>query len=128
MANEAQSMRRRGGGATTRGGEIDAEFSLILRANIQTFKNGIFYRNKDIRLKTAGRYYTYIGRIFSIILTDCLRVSGGVFDNRIRISTRRAPALATRKQDEKKKRTIHERPRDRNVKEIVHPKNRESRS
>ena len=81
-------MRRRGNNATTRGGKIDTKFSLILRANIQTFKNGIFYRNKNIRLETADRYYAHIRRIFNIILTDYLRVSGVIFDNRMRISTR----------------------------------------
>jgi hypothetical protein len=86
--NEARSMRRRGGGATTRGGEVDAEFSPTLHTNIQTFKDGIFYRDKDIRLEVAGGYYAHIGRTSSIILTDCLRVSGGVFDDRMRISTR----------------------------------------
>ena len=41
-------MRRRDGNAITRGGKIDAEFSSILRANIQIFKNNIIYRDKDI--------------------------------------------------------------------------------
>ena len=81
-------MRRRDDNIITRGGEIDAEFSQILRANIQTFKDGIFYRNENIRLETADGYYAYIGRIFSIILTGCLRVLGGVFNVRIRILTR----------------------------------------
>ena len=48
MANEAQLMRRRDGDAITRDGKINAEFSLILYINIQTFKNGIFYRNENI--------------------------------------------------------------------------------
>ena len=78
--NEAQSMRRRDNNVVTRGDKIDTEFSPILYINIQIFKDGIFYRNKNIRLETANRYYIYIGRIFSIILTGCLRVSGGVFD------------------------------------------------
>ena len=86
--NEAQSMRRRDNNTITRGGKIKTEFLSILRANIQIFKNGIFYRNKNIRLETAGRYYAHIGRIFNIISTGCLRVLGGVFDDRIRISTR----------------------------------------
>ena len=73
-------MRRRDGDAMTRDGKIDAEFSSILHINIQTFKNGIFYRNKNTRLETADRYYTYIGRIFNIILTNYLRVLSGVFD------------------------------------------------
>ena len=101
--NEAQSMRRRDNNAMTRGGKINTEFSPILYTNIQIFKNDIFYRNKNIRLKTAGRYYTYIGRIFNIILTNYLRVLGGVFDNWIHILTRRALTLAMKKQDEKEK-------------------------
>jgi hypothetical protein len=32
--NEAQSMRRRGGGAMTRGGEVDVEFLLTPHINI----------------------------------------------------------------------------------------------
>ena len=79
--NEAQLMYRRNNNTTTRGGKIDTEFSLILYINIQTFKNGIFYRNKDIRLKITDRYYTYIGRTFNIILTNCLRVLSGAFNN-----------------------------------------------
>ena len=127
--NEAQSMRRRDNNTTTRGGKINIKFSSILRANIQIFKDGIFYRNKNIRLETADRYYAYIGRTFSIILTDCLRVSDGIFDDWIRISTRQAPAPAMRKQNEKeRKNIIYERPRDRNVKKIVYFKNREKRS
>ena len=46
--NEAQLMRRRGNNITTRGGKIDTEFLLILHINIQIFKNGIFYRDKNI--------------------------------------------------------------------------------
>jgi Tfp pilus assembly protein FimT len=86
--NEAQSMRRRGGGATTRGGEVDAEFSPTPHTNIQTFKDGIFHRDENIRLETAGGNYTHIGRAFSIISTGCLRVSGGVFDGRMRVAAR----------------------------------------
>ena len=97
IRNKAQLMRRRGSNAITCGGEIDTEFLLILHINIQTFKNDIFYRNKNIRLEIINKYYIYIGRIFSIILTGCLRVSGGVFDVRMRILTRRAPTSATRK-------------------------------
>ena len=96
-------MRRRDNNTITRGGKINTEFLLILRANIQIFKNNIFYRNKNIRLKIAGGYYTHIGRTFSIILTDCLRVSGGAFDNRMRISTRRISAPVIKKQNEKEK-------------------------
>jgi hypothetical protein len=77
-------MRRCDGGATTRGGKVDAEFSPTLYTNIQIFKDGIFYRDENIRSETAGGYYTHIGRTFSTILTGCLRVLGGIFDGRIR--------------------------------------------
>ena len=96
-------MRRRGGGATTRGGEVDAEFSPTPHTNIQTFKDGIFHRDEDIRLETAGGNYAHIGRTSSTILTGCLRVPGDVFDGRMRILTRRAPTSATRKQDGRRK-------------------------
>ena len=80
-------MRRRDSGAITRGGKINTEFLPILHTNIQIFKNDIFYRDKNIRLKTADRYYAHIGRIFSTILTDYLRVLSGIFDDRMRILT-----------------------------------------
>ena len=68
--NDAQSMRKRNNSATTRGGKIDINFLLISHINIQTFKDGIFYRNKNIRLKTVNEYYKYIRRIFNIIGND----------------------------------------------------------
>ena len=125
--NEAQLIRRRDNNTITRGGKINIKFSPILRANIQIFKNGIFYRNKDIWLKTAGGYYAYIGRTSSIILTGCLRVSGVAFDNWMRILTRRALTSAMKTQNGIKK-IIYERLWDRNVKKIVFFKNRESRN
>ena len=81
IKNEAQLMRRRDNNMITRGGKIDIIYLLMLRINIQIFKNGIFYRNENIRLEITGRYYTHIRRIFSTISTGCLRVSGDVFDN-----------------------------------------------
>ena len=57
MANEAQSMRRRDSNTTTRGGKIDAEFSLILYIKIQIFKNGIFYRISYIQFFAVCFHY-----------------------------------------------------------------------
>ena len=61
IRNEALSIRRRDNNVTIHDGKIDIKFSSILHINIQIFKNGIFYRNKNIRLKTADGYYAYIG-------------------------------------------------------------------